>query len=81
MAKIEDWKQRLGLHLDSCDWGTVEEDIPEPPFRGRVNFQSTSWPARADHAITAGDTVRVVGLNGITLLVKRISHAEITIKS
>lgn len=81
MAKIKNWRQRLGLHLDSVDWGWVDEDIPAPPHRGRVMFQSTTWPARSDGPIAAGETVRIVGLNGITLLVVPIPHTEITLES
>jgi membrane protein implicated in regulation of membrane protease activity len=53
-------------------YGTVEKRIT-PTQPGRVRFQGSTWKARfyaaACPMLVPGDAVKVVGLEGITLLV------------
>ncbi|WP_293135115.1 NfeD family protein [Microcoleus sp. bin38.metabat.b11b12b14.051] len=49
----------------------VEEEI-RPGESGRVRFQSSWWPATSDQDITfkAGEAVRVIAINNVTLIVE-----------
>lgn len=70
-------KRLVKAHSDeafsSSELGFVEEVIT-PKHKGRVHFQATSWPARLypgnfHTVLLPGETVAVVGRDGITLLV------------
>ena len=58
-------------HLKSTEYiATVEEEI-SPLKRGRVRFQGSFWFAQCQKKATfqIGEKVRIIGRNGITLLV------------
>ncbi|WP_017716123.1 NfeD family protein [Kamptonema formosum] len=50
----------------------VDETIQGPYRKGRVQFQGSWWPALCDREVVIfpEETVRVVGIKGITLLVE-----------
>ncbi len=52
--------------------GEVTELIDNTRSAGRVIVNGEDWSARADHIIAAGQMIRVVGADGIVLLVKEV---------
>jgi membrane protein implicated in regulation of membrane protease activity len=52
--------------------GDVTESIDNNRGTGRVSVNGEDWLARADHVIVAGQVIRVVGADGIVLLVKEV---------
>ncbi len=66
--------------LSQGQYGVVEIEIP-PDETGRVQFQATSWPARfyqkADVALTPGQRVEAIALQGNTLLVMPLKKQSI----
>lgn len=54
--------------------GIVDEIILAPNRKGRVHFRGSYWPAYCDRemVLNPGEVVRVVGIDGITLIVEPI---------
>lgn len=52
--------------------GIAEEDIMPGAAGGRVSFEGSSWPARTDVEIAAGEEVRVLRRENITLIVTKL---------
>jgi membrane-bound serine protease (ClpP class) len=55
-------EQMIGMRGQVVDWNTE---------RGRVRAHGEIWAARGDQSLQPGDTVYVVGREGLTLIVKR----------
>ena len=71
---IEDGSIRFTDHankLHSQGEATVSKEI-KPHMKGRVYFQGTWWPAQCEQeaCLLPGEIVEVVGIRGITLLVR-----------
>lgn len=49
----------------------VIELIEPNVIGGKVKYQGTLWPAKADHTISPGDSVEIIGRDNITLIVKK----------
>jgi hypothetical protein len=67
--------------LDHVELGEVEQAIATNK-RGRVRFMATSWFARFNQPngqieLLPGTTVRVIGRQGLTLLVTSLSNEDI----
>lgn len=50
---------------------SVTEDI-KPHSEGRIRFRDSTWTARSDQSISSGTDVRIIGRDGIVLLVQKI---------
>jgi membrane protein implicated in regulation of membrane protease activity len=55
--------------------GIVEQDI-EPDKGGIVKIGYEKWRARAGVSLKAGEEITVIGVNGVTLNVKKIERSE-----
>jgi len=50
----------------------VEEFIQPGEVGGKVKYQGSLWLARADEPIPPGESVKIIGCDNITLLVKKV---------
>jgi membrane protein implicated in regulation of membrane protease activity len=56
--------------------GIVEQDI-EPDKGGLVRIGYEKWRARAKVSLKAGEEITVIGVNGVTLDVKKMERREV----
>lgn len=67
-------------HAIGCpgEQAVVDEVINAPGQAGRVYFRDSWWPAQCVHEITIqpGDIVRVIGIEGITLIVEPLGLCQ-----
>lgn len=52
--------------------GDMAEVVEATRFRGRVRYHNTLWYATARELLTVGDTVRIIGNQGVTLRVEKL---------
>lgn len=48
-----------------------------PPGEGKVKYSGTTWRARADKKIEAGEIAEIVEQDGMVMIVKRVDAAEL----
>jgi len=49
----------------------VVELIEPNVIGGKVKYQGALWPAKADHTISPGESVEIIGRENLTLIVKK----------
>ncbi|MBN2441638.1 MAG: NfeD family protein [Spirochaetales bacterium] len=54
----------------------VEELIEPYEVGGKVRYQGTLWAAKAEERITPGESVRIIGYENLTIVVKKIHKEE-----
>lgn len=69
-------KPRTGEKSGRFSGVAIVDELIRPGFQGRVYFRSSWWPARSEQLLLLykGRSVEVVGIEGITLLVRPISN-------
>ena len=53
---------------------SVVETIDPASGCGKVKYKGVKWPAKASEAITAGEEVKIIGRDILTLIVERINN-------
>ncbi len=48
-----------------------------PPAEGKVKYSGTTWRARADRKIEAGEVAEIIEQDGMIMQVKRVAEAEL----
>jgi len=69
------FKPRADEELKRFNGLAIVDELIHPAARGRVRFRSSLWPARCEQltSICQGRTVEVIGVEGITLVVRPVS--------
>ena len=62
----------------ACGWeamvGKLAEAVDGFPGLGRVKYHNVFWKARSKEPLAAGERAKIVGLQGMTLLVQRTAE-------
>ena len=57
--------------------GIVTKEIDSLNYEGRINIQGQDWKAKSDENIGKSECVEVVGIQGVSLIVKKINKKEV----
>lgn len=55
--------------------GTIAKVRSSVAPEGTVFVEGALWQARSDDVLTVGDQAEIVGLDGLTLIVRRVAHS------
>lgn len=74
-GKLWDKDQNItDFNIDMGKIIVVVEDIDPATGKGKVKYQGSLWPARSQDKIPAGASVRIIGLDNLTILVEKTSE-------
>lgn len=73
-SSVDDWLPQIQISTNYTHTEAVVENEIEPGKFGRVRYQASRWKARCDSAtaIAKDSRVRVLGRQGLTLIVEPI---------
>jgi len=74
LGKTQDDDEAHSFNIEIGRIVPVVEYIQPGEVGGKVRYQGTIWEARAEEAISPGESVAIKGCDNITLIVERVKH-------
>lgn len=76
LGMSKDGKGQWNFNIEVGKIVPVIEMIEPGEVGGKVRYQGSPWTAKANERIAPGESVRIKGIDNLTLLVERIENVE-----